>query len=150
MQRLSHPHQHDVPQLRLTLLRQLVVGMNHLLHNLSRSQLPHEPHLGRRAEHAPHRTADLRADASRRPFPKVHQHGLHPTAVGEAQQVLPREAIGGLNLAAHRQLICCYGIFKSTAERRRKISHVPRRANSLAINILQQPCGMDPRKAAGI
>ena len=67
--------------------------MKDLCHDLARAQVAYETHLARRAKHAAHGTANLRAEARREPAWIRHKHGFHGLAVVEAQEELARQAV---------------------------------------------------------
>src|SRR4030095_46698 len=96
VQRLAHPHEHEVAQLPATYRSQSALRIQDLPHDFSRPQMAHESHLPCRTKNAPHRAARLCADTGRVTSVVSHQHRLNRLTVREPEQKLPRQSIATL------------------------------------------------------
>ena len=83
-------------------LAQHLVYVQHLADDLPGREVSGVAALPGGAEHAAHGAADLRTHAGGRPAAVAHEHRLDDFAVGQPEQVLAREAVGGAGFPDHR------------------------------------------------
>jgi hypothetical protein len=101
---LAHAHENDVAQApRLGRRRELAGDVHDLRHHLGGRQVPAVAHLPGGAEDAAHRAARLAADAGGGAALEAHEDGLDRLAVGEPEEELAGEAVGGGGGLADRQ-----------------------------------------------
>ena len=105
VQRLTHPHEHEVSQARLAVCPQRALCVEHLCHDLARAQVPHETHLPRRAKYAAHRAPGLRAHTRGEAALVAHQHGFDGLPVREPQEKFSCQPIAARDLIGKRGCI---------------------------------------------
>ncbi len=93
--RLAHAHENDRLQTAAG-SQSLAPERKELAHDFTGAEVAFKSRLGRRAEIAAHRAADLRGNAARRAVGAVvrHQHRLHGAPIGEPEQQLARSIRG--------------------------------------------------------
>jgi len=101
VQRLAHPHEHEIPQSVALLRAQPALGDQHLRHDFPGPQMPHKAHLARGAKDATHGAAGLGAQAGGVAPGIAHDHRLNLLAVVEAKEELLGEAIAARDLLDH-------------------------------------------------
>lgn len=122
MERLAHTHKDDVRQ-PFSLAVKLTREVNRLLDNLRSAQMPREPHLTGRAEHASHRAPRLRADACGAPVVVIrHQHRFDKLSVWQLIDALGRSVTAGA-LSGDMQHTERAGVAQLPAQRFRQVGH---------------------------
>ena len=133
VQRLTHTHEDNVPQLLGGgEAGPMYLRVQDLGHNLARGQVALETHLARGTKDAAHRTSYLTADAGGVPVTIGHQHRLNQMAVGQAEEKFVGPV--GAMLVLHdfrpdrRSLLRQQGV-----QLRTQIFHLGKRAHLFAI-----------------
>ena len=121
--------------------------VQHLRHDLARSQMPPESSLPRRAKNATHRTTRLSADTYGVPSRVAHQDRFNGLAIAQTQEKLPRETVLAADflhqsgLIEEKSLGLADGSIHPAPQRREKIPRIQIRVD-LAIERPPQRPGM--------
>ena len=116
--------------------------MQHLADDLPGREVARVAALPGGAEHAAHGAADLRAHAGGGSTAVAHEHRLDDFAIGQPEQVLARESVGGAGFPDHRREVQAMVAQHSFHEARRQSIRGLELAQASLVELVPERAGM--------